>query len=807
MIRSYIKTAFRNLSRNRIYAIINIGGLAIGMSVAMLIGLWVHDELSFDRYHLNNERIAQLMRTGIEEDGTPWAGGFSLPFPLIDELRSKYGSNFKYLVEALQPREAVLAVNENKISAQGQYMASGAPDMLTLEMVSGTRAGLKDPKSILLSETTAYNLFGDNDALGQTVKVNTILDVIVTGVYRDLPVNTKFHYLKFIVPFDLAVTHQHWINKEDWRDHFLHIYCEIPPTMTYDQVQRNIEQSLARAIKDLEGMDKHRRQKPRIALMPMKDWHLHSSFSWPNYGKPDEGPSRFVLLVGIIGAFVLVLACINFMNLSTARSEKRAREVGIRKSIGSFRRQLVTQFFAESYLVVILAFAIAIILTYLVLPAFNQLSAKEVTIQWCEPGFWLSATAFVLLTGLLAGSYPALYLSSFNPVKTLKGTFKAGRLASVPRKILVVVQFTVSVGLIISTLVVYNQIIHAKNRPVGYTREGLILVPKKTNEFHGKTDVLRSELKKTGMVEEIAESVGKVTDVWSNNSGFTWSGKDPSLEENFGTLGVSPEYGATLRWQFIAGRDFSADIISDSNALVINESAARMIGMDGIIDKTIRWKSENWKMDHDFRIIGVVKDMVMDSPYKPAQPTIFLLRPWNGWFNIRLRPEVNTAEALAAVGSVFRNIIPSAPFDYEFADTAYAAKFAAEERIASLATVFAILAILISCLGLFGLTSYVAEQRTKEFSIRKVVGASVFNLWKMLSVDFVFLVTISCLIAVPVTYITLNKWLGQYEYRINMSFWTFIPAIAGAIILTILTVSYHAIKAANLSPAKSLKSE
>ena len=295
--------------------------------------------------------------------------------------------------------------------------------------------------------------------------------------------------------------------------------------------------------------------------------------------------------------------------------------------------------------------------------------------------------------------------------------------------------------------------------------------------------------------------------LWSNNSGFTWPGKDPGLEENFGTLGVSSEYGTTLRWQFIAGRDFSPDIASDSSALVINESAARMIGMDGIIDKTIHWKNENWNMDRDFRIIGVVKDMVMESPYAHAQPTIFLLRPWSGWFNIRLRPEVNTAQALAAVGSVFRKIIPSAPFDYEFADTAYAAKFAAEERIASLATVFAILAVLISCLGLFGLASYVAEQRTKEFGIRKVVGASFFNLWKMLSMEFVFLVIISCFIAVPVTYTTLNEWLGQYEYRIGISVWTFIFSIAGAIILTIATVSYQAIRAASMSPAKSLKSE
>jgi ABC-type antimicrobial peptide transport system permease subunit len=777
------------------------------MSIAMLIGFWVHDELSFNRYHPNYHRIAQLMKCGVEEDGTPWAGGFSLAFPLIDELKTRYGSNFKHLVEALQPGEVVLTANQQKISAQGQYMAAGAAEMLSLEMISGKRSGLKDPKSILLAESTARSLFGNVDPLGETLKINTDIDVTVTGVFRDLPMNTRFHYLKFIAPFDLALMHEDWIRGQDWMNHFLHIYCEIPDESSYAEVRHNIENALARAIKNIEGLDHLKNQRPRIELVPMKDWHLRSSFSRPNYGKPDEGPARFVLLVGIIGAFVLLLACINFMNLSTARSEKRAREVGIRKSMGSFRRQLIGQFFAESYVVVLLAFASAILLTTLALPAFNQLAAKDVTIPWSEPMFWIIVTGFVLITGLLAGSYPALYLSSFNPVKTLKGTFKTGRRASVPRKVLVVIQFTVSVVLIISTVVVHNQIQYVKDRPVGYTREGLILIPKKNADFFGKTDILRSELKKTGMIDEISESGGAVTEIWSNNSGFTWQGKDPGFEENFGTLGVTAEYGSTLRWQFIAGRDFSPDIASDSSALVINESAARLIGTDGIIGKVVHWKNSNWRMDNDLRIIGVVKDMVMNSPYEHAKPTVFLLRSWNGWFNVRLRSGVHTADALKSVASVFLKVIPSAPFDYEFADAAYAAKFASEERIASLATVFAILAILISCLGLFGLASYVAEQRTKEIGIRKVVGASILNIWKMLSLDFVLLVLLSSIIAVPVTYTTLNAWLEQYEYRINISFWTFAFCITGAIVLTLATVSYQAIKAASICPAKTLKSE
>ena len=808
MLKNYLTISLRNLLRNKGYSVINIGGLALGMSVAMLIGLWVHDELTFNHYHTHHDRIGQLMKAGIDKDGTPWAGGLSLQYPLIDVLRTQYGTNFRYFVEALQPSSVIISRADKQFAAMGQYMGQDAPHMLTLEMIWGTRDGLKEPASILLSESAAQKLFGNGDPTGQSVMINSTTAVNVTGVYRDVPLNSKFHDLEFIAPFTLAEINFTWLREQDWKNQFLHIYFERADHRAIEEVAASVGPALSKAIAKIEGLDELRSQQPTVRVLPMNDWHLRSTFSWPNYGKPDSGPMRMVWLVGIIGGFVLVLACINFMNLSTARSERRAREVGIRKSMGSFRGQLVAQFFAESYLVVILAFCCSLLITSLSLPWFNELSAKDASLPLGYAPFWMTILFFILITGLLAGSYPALYLSSFNPVKTLKGTFKCGRLASFPRQILVVLQFTVSVALIISTVVVYRQIMFAKNRPVGYTPEGLVLIQKKTKDFYGKTDAIKAELNKTGVVEELSESAGIITSVWSNNNGFTWAGKDPSLEqENFGTLGVSSEFGSTMEWQFIAGRDFSPLIASDSSAVVINESAARFMGMDHAVDQVINWKNDNWRMDKDFHIIGVIEDMVMGSPYKAVQPTVYLLRDNLHWMNIRLKPGVSAAVALPAIESVFRNLIPSAPFEYEFADDAYALKFAAEERIAALASVFATLAIVISCLGLFGLASFVAEQRTKEIGIRKVIGASVSNLWKMLSMNFVLLVLISSVIAVPITWYSLSSWLNQYQYRVDLSPWVFVFSVADAVLLTLLTVSYQAIRAALMSPAKSLKTE
>lgn len=807
MFQSYFKIGWRNLLKNKGYSLINIGGLALGMAVAILIGLWVYDELSYNKYHKNYDRIAQFMKAGVHE-GTPFSGGLSLPYPLIDELKTSYAGNFKHIVEALQPHEYILSNAETKISRKGQFTAAGVAEMLSLEMLRGTWNGLQDPHSILLSASATKAIYGEADPMGRVLKINTDMEVKVTGVYKDLPRNTKFHDVKFFASWELNLMHNTWIKDQPWDNHFLYIYCEIAPNTSLEKVSENIEEAEMNVIAKMENLKELAAQHPRILLHPMRDWHLYGDFNrWPNYGIPDSGPVRFVILVGTIGGFVLLLACINFMNLSTARSEKRAREVGIRKSMGSARRQLISQFFSESYLVVIFAFTLAIIFSSLALPWFNTLADKDMAMPWTSQWLWLSSLIFILITGLLAGSYPALYLSSFNPVKVLKGTFRAGRSASVPRKVLVVTQFTVSITLIISTIIVYNQIVFAKNRPTGYTQEGLIMVQKRSDDFYGKTDELRNELKKTGVVEEISESGGKVTSVWSNNGGFEWAGKDPNLKDEFGTLGVTTEYGKTMGWRFVEGRDFSKEFPSDSSGLIINETAAKYMGLEQPVGEVVHWKNRWWNVDKDYKVLGVVKDMVMKSPYDPILPTIFLLNREHSWINIKITPGTNTSEALGKIETVFRKLIPSAPFEYQFVDQEYALKFAKEERIGRLASTFGTLAVLISCLGLFGLASFVAEQKTKEIGIRKVVGATVLDLWQMLSKDFVLLVLLSCIIASTVAYYSLSLWLQNYTYRTEISWWIFGAVGIGAVMMTLLTVSYQAIKAALMNPVNSLRSE
>ncbi|MGG7665671.1 ABC transporter permease [Dyadobacter sp. BHUBP1] len=802
MLRNYLKIALRQLAKNRVYSFINIGGLAAGMAVAMLIGLWVYDELSFNTYHENYARIAQVRSREFGEHGV--GINSSVQYPLMTELKANYRSYFKRIVAASWDAGAVLSAGESKISRSGLYMDPEAPEMLTLQMVYGTRAGLRDPHSVMLSRSTALALFGDIDPVNRAVKISNKLDVKVTGVYEDLPQNTQFNQVKFLAPFVLWVLDNPWIRERamtDWQNHFMKIYVELRPDADFELVSADIKNA---EMKNLAGFPAEAKNKPEVFLLPMRDWHLHNF----KRGQPDEGPLQMVWLISIIGAFVLLLACINFMNLSTARSEKRAKEVGIRKSMGSVRKQLINQFFSESFVVVILAFLLALWAVSLALPWFNELAAKQISIPWTNVGFWAVSLGFIVLTGMLAGGYPALYLSSFQPVKVLKGTFRVGRFASVPRKVLVVVQFTVSVTLVIGTIIVFRQIQFAKNRPAGYTREGLLMVEMKSGDFYGKHDLLKNELRSTGAVTDIAESMGKVTEVWSGNDGFEWRGKSPAANESFGTLMVSSEYGRTVGWKFVQGRDFSETLASDSSGMVINEAAMKYMGLKDPIGEPVSWKFQDRPVMH-YRIIGVIRDVVMESPYEPTAPTMFMIKAHGGpnWMHIRINPNMSVSEALPRIESVFKKLIPLAPFEYKFADDDYALKFAAEERVGKLAYFFAVLAILISCLGLFGLSSFIAEQRTREIGVRKVLGASIFNVWKLLSNEFIVLITIAFGLATPVAYYLLSHWLEKYTYRIEPSWWIFAATGFGAMIITLCTISFQSIKAALINPVVSLRAE
>jgi len=807
MFKNYFKLAIRSLGKNKVSSFINIGGLTIGIAVALLIGLWIYDELSFNKYHKDYDRIGQITVKGKDAKYGTFISG-SVQYPFANEMKNTYKDNFSYVVRSSWPVSYILAAGDKKFSETGQFMDADAPAMLTLKMLKGNWGGLKDPYSIILSASVAKAFFADTDPINKTITLNNKTGVKVTGVYEDLPQNTEFKNDKFFSNWHIFEMDNDWIARSinEWNNHYIRLYGSIKPGTDFATVNNNIKDAELKNVKGIDAYKDDVARNPQAFVYPMSSWHLKP---FTRHADTDDKPMHMVWMVGIIGMFVLLLACINFMNLSTARSEKRAKEVGIRKTIGSMRKQLIWQFLSESFLVVIISFILACLLAIVSLPWFNNLAEKQMLMPWSDIYFWMICAAFIFVTGLLAGSYPAFYLSSFKPVKVLKGNFRVGQLAAVPRKVLVVLQFSVSVALIICTVVVIRQLQFAKNRPVGYTRQGLITIAMKSDDFYGRYDLFRKELLNTGVVNEFSESMGKVTELGSNNNGFEWKGRDPNQEQNFGTIPVTHEFGKTVGWQFIDGRDFSTAMATDSIAVVINESAEKFIGMKNTVGENITW-TFNGNKTQTYTIIGVIKDMVMESPYDPVAPTIYFIKALNAGvssMNIRINPGIAMSNALPKVEAVFKKMLPAAPFDYEFVDQDYAQKFAAEERISKLAGFFAVLAIFISCLGLFGLASFVAEQRTKEIGVRKILGASIFDLWKLLSKEFAALVIISLFVASPIAWYFMHSWLQNYQYRTELSWWIFATAGTGALVITLLTVSYQAIKTALMSPVKSLRTE
>ncbi len=796
MLKNYLKTAWRNLKRNKVYSIINLGGLAAGLTVVMLIGLWIHDELSYNTYHENYDRIAQVLvnRTSNGQTRTR----YTMPYPLGNELRDVYGSNFKYVVMSSFHGDNVLSVDENSKTTFGSFMEEDALRMLSLEMLDGSWDAIKDPGGIVISKATAQAFFGDSDPMGMPMKINNKQTVTVSGVFKDLPYNSEFRELKFIAPWKLYVETNDWVraarDQNQWDNNSYQLFVQISQGTSMESTTENIKDAVYNNVP--EGTKK---SKPELFLHQMKDWHLRSD--WKN-GVQTSGIEQYVWLFGIIGVFVLLLACINFMNLATAQSVRRAREVGVRKTIGSNKNQLIRQFLTESFVVTFFAFAMAGLLVYLFLPSFNQLADKRIVFPFTNPVFWLIGLALLLGTSALAGSYPAIYLSSFTPVKVLKGTFKTGKGTVSSRKVLVVFQFTISIILVIGTIVVDSQIQFFKDRPTGYEREQLLMIPKNTEDFEGKYNLIRNELLQKEIVQEMAESSSPLTEVWSGTSGMEWEGKDPDLATNFVTVCVTHDYGNTIGWEILEGRDFSRDFASDSTAFIVNEAAVDYMGLKDPIGKTIRWGGGQHK------IIGVVKNILTESPFESVKQAVYLIKYNNtNWIDLKLSRDKSISESLAQIQAVFKSHVPNIPFEYQFVDEAYSEKFNAEERIRELSGIFAYLAILISCLGLFGLASFVAEQRTKEIGVRKVLGASVLSLWKMLSGNFLVLVLISGLIAVPLAYHLMKLWLQNYEYSVDIGWWIFAITIVGALLITIATVSFQALKAANINPVKSLRAE
>ncbi|MBO9728475.1 MAG: ABC transporter permease [Chitinophaga sp.] len=786
-----LKITFRHLLKNKGYAAINILGLAMGMAVTLLISLWIWDELSFNHWHPHHSRIAQVMDVqSINGENTT---SEAIAIPLANELRNNYANDFKKVAILFPNFIHAVAVGDNKLSQSGVWVQPDLPEMLSLKMIYGSRDALKDPAAALIIHSLAKALFGDIDPVGKGFKLDNRTDLQVGGVFEDLPQNTTFHDTNMFLAWDKAISTLPWLKdaQDQWDNRYWKLYVELNDHVDINTANAHIKNVAQKYIRG--GTE-------TLFLHPMDQWHLYSEFK---NGQVTGGRIRLVWLFGVIGALVLLLACINFMNLATARSAKRSKEAGIRKAIGATRTQLIQQFFTESLILSFLALMVCMMMVYTLLPLFNRLTEKQLSIPFTQPTLWLWLLAFTLFTGLLAGSYPAIFLSSFQPVKVLKGHAAPGRFSLLPRNILMVLQFSVSIALIIGTVIIYQQIQYGKNRPVGYNRQGLINVTMSTGEMYGAPyDALRTALLETGAVADMAKSDIPSTQNPDYKTDVTWKGKPAGSQTPIGVIGVTHDYGHTVGWQIKEGRDYSRNYATDTGALVINEAAVKLMGLQRPVGQTIYLNGAP-------RIInGVVKDMIMESPYAPVAPAIFSLQ--YGMMNamtVRINPAMSMQEALAKMAPVFKRFNPGGPFDYTFTDDNYARKFSDGERIARLATVFAVLAIFISCLGVLGLAAFLAEQRTREIGIRKVLGASVAHVCVLLSKDFVRLVVIALLIASPATYYLMQYWLHHYAYHTTVSIWLFVGAGAGTILLTLLTVSYQSAKAAFMNPVKSLKTE
>jgi putative ABC transport system permease protein len=788
MYNIYLKIGIRNFFRRGGYSFINIVGLATGMAVTLIVTLWVWDEMSYNKYADNYPNVARILRIGKSYNS------YVCPSGLGTLIKSDYGNHFKHVVLVRgRLEERAIKADDKKFLQNGYFMQKDGPELLRLKMRYGSRNGLSDINSIMLSGSLAEKLFGKEDPVNKIITMDATWDLRVTGVYEDLPGNSDFDGASYFAPLDLYL--KGWSSINIWNNYNMYVYVEINQGEDFKKIS-NLIKDVAKVHEDDASND--------IILHPWSDWKYEYKNGTPGIS------ARYVriYLIGSIAVFILLLACINFINLSTARYDRRSKEVGIKKAIGSSRRQIIFQFLSESAIYVILSWALAVTAADMILPYFNKIADKKLTILWDNPFFWTMSFAIIISTILLAGGYPAFYLSSFNPVKALKGTVQPGGRATILRKSLVVFQFAVTVILITGSIVVYEQVQMARNRPVGYIPERLLTLPIRSLDYDAKFEVIRSELKKSGYVTDMARANYPITSDKGWNSDFHWEGKDPGNNVSLNTMLVTPEFCKTVGLKIVEGRDFSREISTDHSGIIINRSAVKAMGLKNPVGQIINCPQIVVSGRKDYVILGVTDDIIKGSPYEANFPSIMFYAQANmSQSFIQINTDVNVSEAITTIEKVFNELVPSVPFDYKFVNEEYDKKFRSEERVGTLAGIFGCIAIIISCMGLFGLASYLTEQRSKELGIRKVNGASVINLWNLLSADFITLVLISNVIAAPVSLYLLSKWIRNYPYHIQISWWIIATAILISVIVALSTVSYHTIKAAFISPVKYLRSE
>ncbi|TDW99565.1 ABC transporter permease [Dinghuibacter silviterrae] len=786
MVRSYLHLAWRNLLRTKGYSILNILGLSIGMTVALLIGLWVHYEYSYDRFLPQYKNIYQVARNFNNNGETLTFGTCSLK--LADVLKAR---NLE-IAETDYFSFHGLKAGDRKFEFSGGQVKENFIGMFGFPLVKGNPGEVfRDPFSIVLTQQTATALFGSEDPIGKTVRIDNQHDVTVTGILKDLPANCSFDF-KYLLPFSFYEAVNPYV-KQNRAGGFGQNGYQI-----FARVNANVEKIRA-DIKDVEKTEKGNinAMKSDVILQPMREWHLYGDYQ---NGKPAGGMIDYVRMFSIIGILVLAIACINFVNLETARSERRAREVGVRKAIGSRRTDLILQFLTESVLLTLFAFGGCIILTTAILPAFNALADAQIRLPLASPAFWGIVLGAALVTALVSGARPALYLSSFQPVQVLKGLYKTGHTGTTGRKVLVVIQFTCSIALIVSTIIIYQQLRYTQNRPTGYDANRLLSTRMNADLAQNYT-ALRDALRQDGIADDVTASTSPATDIYWHSDVDKWPGKYAGETVEMGCVGVMDDYLKTLGISMSAGRDFAGP--ADSLCVLLNEAAVRRLRLKNPVGQVMTWQGTQ------VRIIGIARNTLQVSPFAAPQPTLyFKTGAKNASFLLyRLSPRISTRDAVDKMTALFNRYEPTYPYEYTFVDQAYARKFDLEILIGRLAGILAVLAILISCLGLLGLAAYMAEQRTKEIGIRKVLGATVPQVWFLLSRDFILLVLISCLVASPLAFYFLRQWLLKYDYRISIQPIVFITAGAAALVITLITTSFQSIRAAHVSPAKSLKTE
>lgn len=787
MLRNLFLVAIRNVRKNSLYSVINISGLSIGIACSILILLWVVDELTFDQFIPKSDKIYQVY-VNAEFDGTisSWR---SVPLPTYEAMKTADNDIVNTVVTGWG-HEHLLTVGDKRVFKDTYWVSEEFLEIFEFPLVSGDPSTvLDDPLSIVITESTATALFGNEDPINKLVELGDAGELKVTGILKDIPQNSSFQF-DFLVPWKYREQINEWVveNKDNWGNYSFQIFLELSDESKAGAVEDNIRDMLTE-----KGEDDIERA---FFIYPMERWRLHSQFE---DGTETGGIIEYVQLFSVIAIFILVIACINFMNLATARSEKRLKEVGIRKSIGSRRIDLIFQFLGESIVITLISYIIAIALVLLVLPSYNQMVEKELYLDLSSPFFWILSGSLILFTGLMGGSYPAFYLSSFSPVRTLKGSITIGKNASLPRKILVVLQFGVAIILMVGTVIIYQQIEMVKNRDLGYDMNSLITVDF-TDELRNNYESLKNEILQSGAVESMTRSNSSITQINSNNF-LGWPGKPEELRVIFTTITSEYDYTKTMGIEVLQGRDFSEDFKSDTAAIVINKAALDLMQLEDPLGTELDlWGDKR-------TLIGVVDDVLMGDLYREVKPMFVILNDWGGVITLRLAENQDYQSSLAMIEDIFERINPAYPFDYQFVDAEFEKKFTTIKLTRRLAIIFAVLAILITGLGLFGLASYTAEQRTKEIGIRKVMGATVPNLVSLMSRDFTVLVVVSFILSAPLAWVLLDKYLEKYPIRVDMEWWIFPITGLVALLFALFIVSNQARKAALANPVDSLRNE